>query len=81
MKTWLVVQDAQKLRLRRQEAVGALAAVEDTMNDKDSDDNEEMEGTCACSSEKSTWPPTVAPQLALDPGIWLKASEFRKLKV
>ena len=56
---------------RWQEAVDALAAVEDPMNDEDSDDNEEMGEALVRVPQRRVRNPVVAPPLALDPGMRL----------
>ena len=57
---------------RRQDAVDALAAVEDPTNEEDSDDNEEM-------GEAPYRVLAVAPPLALDPGMWLNMVNVKPL--
>ena len=56
---------------RQQGAVDALAAVEDPMNDEDSDDHEEMGEAPVRVPQRRLRGPAVAPPLALDPGMWL----------
>ena len=56
----------------RQEAVDALAAIEDPIGDEeDSDDNEEMDEAPVLVSQRRVRSLALAPSLALDPGMWL----------
>ena len=56
---------------RRQKTVDVLAAVEDPINEEDSDDNEDMDEAPVPVSQRRVRGPTVVPSLALDPGMWL----------
>ena len=55
---------------RRQEAAEAVEAGQDNVNEEDSDDNEEMEDVPVRVPHRRARGPAVAPQLALDPGMW-----------
>ena len=57
---------AEARALRRQEAVGALAAVEDPIDEEDLNDNEEMAAPVRVPQRSG---PALAPPLALDPGM------------
>jgi len=56
---------------RRQEAAEAVVAGQENVNEEDSDDNEEMEEVPVRIPRGRARGPAVAPQLALDPGMWL----------
>ena len=56
---------------RRQEAAEAVVTDQDRVNEEDSDDNEEMEEVPVRVLQRIARGLAVAPQLALDPGMWL----------
>ena len=58
---------------RRQEAAEAVEAGQDNeiVNEADSDDNEQVEEVPVRVPQRLARIPAVAPQLALDPGMWM----------
>jgi len=62
---------AQDRAQRRQEAVDALAAVEDPIDEEYSDDDEEMEEEHVRVPQRIVRGPALVPPLALNPGMWL----------
>jgi hypothetical protein len=56
---------------RRQEAAEVLVAGQENGNEEDSDDNEEMAEVQVRVPQRMARGPAVAPQLALDPGMWM----------
>ena len=56
---------------RRQKAAEAVVAGQERVNEEDSDDNEEIEEVPVRFPQRMARGPAVAPQLALDPGMWM----------